>query len=161
MIRKPSPSKFVALLLLMVCLAAAGALILKSRMRDRLVPSTTSPHESTTVDNSTADNSTASPQVASDSVPLQAELVTLRPTGFEPAQIKPAKGRFLLVVNNHSELPGVELRLQRDTGSRLRAVRVTQEQLHWSDVMNLPPGRYVLTEANHPDWVCRIIVASH
>jgi hypothetical protein len=65
------------------------------------------------------------------------------------------------VVNNHSELPDVELRLMRETGGRLHGARVPQEQINWSDVVDLHPGRYVLTEANHPDWVCHIIVAPH
>jgi hypothetical protein len=29
-------------------------------------------------------------------------------------------------------------------------------QVKWIEQFNLPPGDYVLTEANHPDWKCSI-----
>lgn len=106
--------------------------------------------------------------VAPESVPIQsqtqtdsmeAELVTAIPTGFEPREITRPPGAFLLMVDNRSGLSALDLRLAREAGQSLRQVRVPREQLDWSDVLDLAPGRYALTEAKHPDWVCHIIVS--
>lgn len=43
-------------------------------------------------------------QAASSAQRLEAELVTLRPTGFEPAQFTRGQGQFLVAVNNQTGL---------------------------------------------------------
>ena len=89
---------------------------------------------------------------------LQAQLITLRPFGFEPKQITRSEGRFLLMVDNRSGLREMSLRLDRVAGNRLHEVRVPRERLDWREFFELTPGRYTLTEANHPDWVCDITI---
>lgn len=89
---------------------------------------------------------------------LQAEIVTIRQTGFEPQQLTRPHGRFILMVENRSGLGDIALQLHRQTGNSLHAVHVSKEQLDWHDEINLPPGNYVLTEANHPEWVCQITI---
>jgi hypothetical protein len=91
---------------------------------------------------------------------LEAELVTIRPHGFEPKEITRPKGRFILAVDNRSGLEEVNLRLDQVAGNRLHQVRVPREHLDWSEVFDLHPGNYVLTEANHPNWVCRITITA-
>ena len=92
--------------------------------------------------------------------PMEAEGITIRPTGFEPAEIKRDIGEFFLVVHNRSWLGEVELRLDQEAGNRLHDVRVRREKLDWGSPLDLHPGRYVLTEANHPGWACHIIVTA-
>jgi hypothetical protein len=87
-------------------------------------------------------------------------LVTIRPTGFEPAEVSCPKGRFLLMVDNRSGLTDVLLRLVHETGHQEREERVSQGKLGWREVFDLPPGRYQLTEANHPNWVCHITITA-
>lgn len=89
---------------------------------------------------------------------IEAEVITIRSTGFEPTTITRDKGKFLLVVHNRSGLREVVLRLDRETGGRLHDVRVPREKLDWNVQVDLHPGRYVLTEANHADWVCHITI---
>lgn len=91
---------------------------------------------------------------------IEAELITIRPTGFEPAEITRAGGRFVLAVDNRSGFEEVDLQLNRETGSRVREALVHRKQLDWSEFVDLPPGRYVLKEVNHPDWLCLITVTS-
>lgn len=91
--------------------------------------------------------------------PLQVELVTITPRGFEPAAISRSGGRFLLSVDNRSGLDEVTLRIDRVAGDRLREARVPRKELDWSEVADLTPGQYVLTEASHPQWVCRFTIA--
>jgi hypothetical protein len=40
----------------------------------------------------------------------------------------------------------------------LHEVHVPREQQDWNDIMELEPGSYVLTEAEHPKWTCRITI---
>lgn len=89
---------------------------------------------------------------------IEAEIVTVRPTGFEPAAITRPRGEFLLVINNRSGLEEVKWRLDRETGGNLREVKIHDGKLRSGNFEDLPPGRYVLTEANHPDWICRITI---
>lgn len=87
---------------------------------------------------------------------LEAELLTIRPTGFDPVEITRPRGRFILVVNNRSGVHDLELRLDRERGERQIEVRLPRGRLGWKKLVDPPPGTYILTEANHPDWVCRI-----
>lgn len=88
---------------------------------------------------------------------IDAELVTLRPAGFEPAEISRAGGRFLLAVNNRSGLEGLTLRLATESGARERDVNLGR-RLRWRERLNLSPGDYALTVAGRPDWTCRITI---
>lgn len=85
-------------------------------------------------------------------------LITVRHTGFEPSEITRPAGRVFLLVQNRSGYHEVALRLDREAGSRLHDVRVPRSKLDWLQVVDLQPGRYVLTDAYHPDWACRITV---
>lgn len=92
---------------------------------------------------------------------IKTEVVTILPDGFEPAEITRRHGRFFLAVDNRSGLEQVSLRLDKETGNRLRDVRVNRADLDWADVVNLTPGTYLLTEANNPEWVCKIIITGN
>lgn len=89
---------------------------------------------------------------------VEAELVTATPDGFEPSTITRPKGHFYLVVDNLTELPELELRITREAGHSLQEVRVQRGQADWAGLLDLGPGTYVLREAAHPDWECRITV---
>lgn len=82
--------------------------------------------------------------------------VTIRPTGFDPAEVTLPRGRFMLAVDNRTGMNDLTFRLEREGGGRLHEVRMTREQLAWRKVVDPPPGSYVLTEIKHPEWVCRI-----
>ncbi len=93
-------------------------------------------------------------------VRIETELVTIRRHGFEPQEITRPADPFVLAVENRSGLEEVTLRLDRVAGNRLKEVNVPRKKLNWRDAFDLPPGRYVLTEANHPDWVCNITITA-
>lgn len=92
--------------------------------------------------------------------PPQVERITLRPHGFEPRQVQRGPGRFLLAVDNRSRLDLAILRLDSDAGGHLRELRLPRGKLRWREFLTLPPGRYVLSEANHPAWVCQILISA-
>jgi hypothetical protein len=85
-------------------------------------------------------------------------LVTIFPGGFNRTQITSPAIPFFLLIENRSGLSEVSLRLDRVAGSRLRTAAVEREQPNWADLLDLSPGEYVLSEANHPDWICHITV---
>lgn len=91
---------------------------------------------------------------------LEAELVTLTETGFAPQEIVRPRGTFLLVVDNRSGMQEVEFRLDRVAGGRVHQVRIPRHQVDWMERFALPPGTYLLSEANRPEWTCRLTVTA-
>lgn len=89
---------------------------------------------------------------------VEAEVITIRPSGFDPAEITRPRGRFYLVVENRSGTHDLDLRLSREAGLGLAGVRIPRGRLRWRDALDLPPGTYVLTEAGHPGWACRLTI---
>jgi hypothetical protein len=87
---------------------------------------------------------------------VETELITLHETGFEPNEITRPQGAFVLGVDNRSGLDEVELRFQRATGERIPALQTPKRKISWRDVVDLAPGHYVLSEANHPEWTCNV-----
>jgi hypothetical protein len=91
---------------------------------------------------------------------VEAEVITVRPTGFEPKEVTRSAGRVLLVIDNRSGLKELQLRLDRLGGQRIHDVAVSREKLDWRGSVDLQPGTYVLTEPNEPTWSCQITVTA-
>jgi hypothetical protein len=91
---------------------------------------------------------------------VEAEVITIRPTGFEPQEITRPRGLFLLAVENRSGLRTIQLRLDREAGARVRDPQIPENKHDWKDRLDLPPGRYVLSEAKHPQWSCTLTVTA-
>jgi hypothetical protein len=94
---------------------------------------------------------------------IEAELITITPHGFEPREITRPSGKFLLMIDNRSGQALMSPKLGID--APLNAVSilnltVPREQPNWSDVVDLPPGRYLLAEPDHPSWTCRITITA-
>jgi hypothetical protein len=100
------------------------------------------------------------PNVAtvSPAPPIEAEIIVLRPWGFEPKEISRPPGPFFLALDNRSGLNQPEVSLDMETGPKLYAIGVSKNKSKWREKMALPPGTYLLREAGHPDWVCRITI---
>jgi hypothetical protein len=90
----------------------------------------------------------------------EAELVKLTSKGFEPAEITRPAGKFLLGVTNRTGLPELSLRLIHESRRSVDGKRLGHE-MGWHRVLDLPAGNYVLREASHPDWVCRVTITAH
>jgi hypothetical protein len=89
---------------------------------------------------------------------LETELLTLQPTGFEPNEIQRPQGAFVLGVDNRTGIETIDLRLVRADGQRLKALESPRRKISWREVVDLAPGQYVLSEANHPDWTCPVTI---
>jgi hypothetical protein len=117
-----------------------------------------SPRESATVTETHSQSAHVTQQVPVKGKLTDSVLVTIFPGGFNTTQITSPAIPFFLLIENRSGLSEVSLRLDRVASSRLRTAAVQREQPDWADLMDLSPGDYVLSEANHPDWICHITV---
>ena len=101
----------------------------------------------------------APPQAATiASAQLATERITIHPNGFDPEEITRPAGEVMIAIDNRSGLEEVRLRLDREGGERLVDESVSRRKLDWRKRVNLTPGQYRLTEANHPDWQCLITI---
>ena len=90
--------------------------------------------------------------------PLQAELVTITPAGFEPAEIIRPPGKFLFAVDNRSGMDEVDLYLERETGGRVNVPLSRKGRLAWREALDLTPGTYLLRARHDESWSCRITI---
>lgn len=95
---------------------------------------------------------------SSPTQPIEAEVIVLRPWGFEPKEISRPPGPFFLALHNLSRLDELDVSLDPESGPRLQAIGVTKNKTRWHQKLTLPPGTYLLREASHPEWVCRITI---
>jgi hypothetical protein len=113
-----------------------------------------------TVSASSVALSPAVPNAPTQGTTLGAEHVTLRATGFEPAEITRPAGRFLLALDNRAGQGEMVFRLMRENGTRVRDLTPRRDKFRLRHVVDLPPGRYAIVEATHPDWICRITITA-
>lgn len=93
---------------------------------------------------------------------IEGEVIVVRPWGFDPTSITRPKGSFILMVDNRSGLVDLDLRLDKATGNHIKGAHATDHRQHdWVDLFDLEPGDYLLTEATHPKWVCKIAITPH
>jgi hypothetical protein len=90
--------------------------------------------------------------------PREVDVVTITPEGFEPQEIVRPAGPFLLSVSNRSGIESLDLHLETEQRGKLREKSLPLETPYWREVINPPPGRYVITEANHPEWTFSLII---
>jgi hypothetical protein len=102
---------------------------------------------------STAGSSSAS--VAGDG--FQDELqIQLSENGFSPTEVQLAAGTFAIAVANSNVEGEYTLSLKAADGTVVKEVQVQKGSAAWT--VTLSAGEYTLTEASHPQWLCRITV---
>lgn len=101
------------------------------------------------------------PQGRSQRVLLGAELLTITRRGFEPTEMSRADGHFFLAIQNRSGIGELNLKLIREAGDSLHEAHLVRGADDWCDVVNLPPGTYLIIEADHPKWVCHLTITGH
>ncbi|HEX5705103.1 MAG TPA: hypothetical protein VFX97_18030 [Pyrinomonadaceae bacterium] len=87
--------------------------------------------------------------------------ITIRPTGFEPSDLQHPSQPFLLSLDNQSGLDNLTLEMYREAGPSLTRIyesKLSLRSLRKREIQDLEPGSYVLKEANHPRWACRITI---
>ena len=102
----------------------------------------------------------ASKAIAEEEADGKVAIFTLRPNGFQPAEITIPAGKYLVIVRNRTGLDKFSFRLERGSGARLHDVRMPRYKREWKQFLQLAPDTYVITESDHPGWVCRITVTA-
>ena len=104
--------------------------------------------------------SEAATMVQGSQAPVEAELITVTPTGFEPSELTRPKGRFLLAVDNQSGLDEVEFYFERETGGRVNVALGRRGKIAWREIVDLTPGTYILRATHDESWRCRITITA-
>ncbi len=89
---------------------------------------------------------------------LDEVVLTVRADGFAPREVRRPTGRFLLYVDDRSESEDLTFLLKRANGEVLRRIEIQRGTIDWRESIELAEGVYALTEADHPNWSCRIVV---
>jgi hypothetical protein len=77
-------------------------------------------------------------------------LFELRPFGFLPSELTVSAGKYLLLLQNRSGQRALTFRLERENEAPL--AESNQARRDWKVQVQLTPGTYILSEANHPKW---------
>jgi hypothetical protein len=101
---------------------------------------------------------TGAAQNAGVSPALPGVVITLGPNGFEPRTITHPVGRFALIFLDRTRLDGISLSFEGDSLTSPRRSSVEKRKPERIDTYDLSPGRYVLREENHPEWLCEITI---
>ena len=82
--------------------------------------------------------------------------IELSSNGFSPSEVQHAPGSFAIAVENTTLSGEYKLRLKAEDGTVLNEVEVQKGSSAWT--VTLQTGRYMLTEINHSEWSCSIVV---
>lgn len=89
---------------------------------------------------------------------IEVEVVMARANGFEPAVITRPQGPFVLGIHNQSGAGELVLLLERAQGGQVQELRLRTGRRRQHQLLDLPIGEYVLSEATHSRWRCQIII---
>ena len=89
---------------------------------------------------------------------LEVEVVTITPDGFDPQEIERPAGPFVLSVTNRSGSDLLNLRIDSEQHGRFRDKALPLNTPYWRERINPPRGRYVVTEADHPEWTLTFVI---
>lgn len=147
----------IALATLIAC-AALGFVVRAYNRRQPVAPAVANQPTELAVSHPSAKPDVVQADSANEKV--EASVITLRPSGFDPKEITRSEGRVILVVLNRTGLEDISLGLDRQAGGRLRAASVNRHKPRWGEIFNLTPGKYILSEESHPEWTCTITVTA-
>ena len=82
--------------------------------------------------------------------------IELSNNGFTPSEVQHAPGSFAIAVDNVTLSSDYKLRLKAEDGTVLHEVDIQKGSSAWT--VNLQTGRYTLTEVNHSQWLCSLVV---
>jgi hypothetical protein len=91
--------------------------------------------------------------------PIEELSLTLTSSGFAPAELRPQGKKFLLSLDNRTDVKELVLRMSRNDGVQIREIRVPGGGGDWSELFELEAGNYTFSELNHANWVCTIIIS--
>jgi hypothetical protein len=82
--------------------------------------------------------------------------IELTTNGFAPSEVQHAPGTFAIAIENNALSGEYRLKLKADDGTVLNEFHVQKGSSAWT--VSLQTGRYTLTEASHPQWICSLVI---
>jgi len=79
---------------------------------------------------------------------LESELITITRRGFEPREITRPVGRFLLMLENRSDLAAISMQLKREDGEVVREVRFDARRFRLEHGVGSSGRRYLLNRSS-------------
>jgi hypothetical protein len=86
--------------------------------------------------------------------------ITLRAGGFVPGEMTKPSGEYIISISNLSDVPDLVIRMGRENGEKMHEGKASRRKPYWRQQVRLTPGTYLIGEASHPEWVCRINVTA-
>ncbi len=83
----------------------------------------------------------------------------LTSSGFVSAELHPHGKKFLLSLDNRTDVKELVLRMSRTDGVQIREIRVPGGSGDWGELFELPAGNYTFSEINHANWLCTITIS--
>jgi hypothetical protein len=100
-------------------------------------------------------------QITQPAERLEVERATVRVKGFEPATItRPKKTPFFLIIENRTGLRELSFQIDNEAGNKVNTkdMKSPKGKMAWNGVIDLPPGKYRLTELTHREWSLAITI---
>jgi len=94
-----------------------------------------------------------------ESQDIKVELITVRPTGFEPSQITRAAGKFVIGLADRTGLPGLQFFLLNQNDETVHEFSSGPGKVNVREMVDLPAGQYSHREAAH-SWTCTITITA-
>jgi len=82
----------------------------------------------------------------------------LNTDGIAPAEVRTHGKKFLLSLDNRTDVKQLTLRMTSSDGVRIREIRVPGGGGDWSELLELQPGTYTFSAVGDPNWICTIVV---
>jgi hypothetical protein len=83
---------------------------------------------------------------------------TACPYGFDPPLIEHSAGRIMLAVYNRSGLKLTTFRLDQQGRGRAHDLDIKPDRQDWHELVELPAGTYILSEATHTKWSAKLVL---
>lgn len=90
----------------------------------------------------------------------EAEVIAFKTNGFEPAEITRPRDPFLLVIDNRSGIEVSSFEIRHEDGSLRHSMQSRRHKLSWQQMLDLPPGRYLLQAPDHRGLFCRLNITA-
>jgi len=89
---------------------------------------------------------------------IRTERVTAFSYGLEPDEITRPEGLFMLCVDNRAGTEALSLQLVSEMDGPVLSQPIRKGMSGTHKMLNLRPGRYLLTEDSHPEWACTVTI---
>jgi len=90
---------------------------------------------------------------------IEVEVLHLGRNGCQPGQIQRPQGQFRLLVINQTGAPNLQFSMQAvGVTSALSTKQFSTADSHWSQLLDLPSGQYLLSSAADSQHKCTIVI---